>query len=272
MNDGFAAIGRPDPHLQRLKDLTGPFGDQVHGNLTSEAADGFPYRDRSQGPVGLTKSHDRGPQTNGRTSSGTSPLSKRLTTSERSRRSKSEEAGAHRIANMRRAETGPPRTRGRRERQESLANLIHIGRRSRPQRDPAKSVHLRTVLGGGPGVKEAERSDNVFRGSDQGILQERRTSTTAPSWIRVFTLATTEAGRTSESSTGDGGARSLLDRTGEGAHRSALMPLSQSRQQRRTSPSCLRTCFLPPREEAGRTSAGRVRRSVQLEPHQPRQQ
>ena len=40
------------------------------------------------------------------------------------------------------------------------------------------------------------------------------------------------------------------------------MPLSQTRQRRQGSPSCLRTCFRPPREGAGRTNARRVTRSV----------
>ena len=91
MDNGFTAIGSLNPQLQRLKGLAGPLGDQVHGYLTGEAADGFSNRDRSQRSVWLAKSH--APHTHGRTSSGTSPLSRRLTTSERSQRSKSEEAG-----------------------------------------------------------------------------------------------------------------------------------------------------------------------------------
>ena len=67
---------------------------------------------------------------------------------------------------------------------------------------------------------------------------------------------------TSVPSTSTCGQRCLQVRTCEGAQRSARMPLSQSKQRRRTSPSWRRTCLRPPREDAGRTRAGTVKRSV----------
>ena len=79
----------------------------------------------------------------------------------------------------------------------------------------------------------------------------------APSWIRVVTRVTTETGRASETSTVSGGLRCLPVLPDEGAQRSARMPLSQSKQRRRISPSWRSTCFRPPRVGAGRTSGKR---------------
>ena len=85
---------------------------------------------------------------------------------------------AHRITDVRRTEPGPARTRSRWERQESLTNLVRIAEGGRPRRDPSKGVHLPAVFNGGAGVEEAERSDDILRGTDRGVLQQRRTSST----------------------------------------------------------------------------------------------
>ena len=66
-------------------------------------------------PLGLRRAMMEAPQTYGRIDSGTSPRSKRLTTSERSRRSKSEEAGrsASRTCEGRRPDRPAPEVEGK---------------------------------------------------------------------------------------------------------------------------------------------------------------
>ena len=391
MNDGLTAVGWLNPQLQGFKNLTGPLGDQIHGNLTSETADSLTNSDRPQRRVGLAKCHDgspadvwsdqlrnfspeqeadhlrekpekqvgrsraqrvtdvrrdgaqtgphqkskgttggpyepgphqpRGPlparsaeecpppnglrqgggvketersndvirgtdivsptaiglkdalglrrtmmeapQTYGRISSGTSPLSRRLTTSERSRRSRSEEAGrsASRTCEGRSPDRPAPEVEG--NDRSALRTWSTSAERAAPGAIRRRvSTSKRSSTGGrgeGDGEKQRRHPWDGQGGSCKSGAQARRRE---PSWMRVVTLATTDAGRTSESSTWAGGLRSLLNRTGKGAQRLAQMPLSQSRQRRRVSPSCRRTCFRPPREGAGRISAGRVRRSV----------
>ena len=75
--DCLAPVGRLDTELEKLEDHAGTLGDYVHSDLTCEAADGLTYGDRPQGAFGLTESHH----------------GRRLTTSERSRRSRSDDAG-----------------------------------------------------------------------------------------------------------------------------------------------------------------------------------
>ena len=60
MNDGLTPIRRLDPKLQRLDKLTCPLGDQIHGDLASEPADGLTDCDLPRRPVGLAKCHDGG--------------------------------------------------------------------------------------------------------------------------------------------------------------------------------------------------------------------
>ena len=112
-------------------------------------------------------------------------------------------------------------------------------------------------------MQEAERGNDIFHGlhrwSCRRAAHARRR---VPSWMRVVTRVTMETGRASEPSTVSGGLRCLPVLTDEGAHRSARMPLSQSEQRRRISPSWRSTCLRPPRVGAGRTRAGSVKRSV----------
>ena len=103
-------------------------------------------------------------------------------------------------------------------------------------------------------MKEAERGHNILRGPNRGVLQQSRAGTTKSTLLD-------KSGQPS-SSAGGGRARPLPWRVEGGAHKSDLMPLSQSRHRRRTSLSWRRTFFLPPLEGAGRTSAGKVNRSV----------
>ena len=108
-------------------------------------------------------------------------------------------------------------------------------------------------------VEEAESGNNILRGLTRGILQKSRTSSADSTFLDESGHPGDDRGEPSPSS---GGPRWFPVRTGEGAHRSARMPLSQSKQRRRTSPSWRSTCFRPPREGAGRTRAGSVKRSV----------
>ena len=60
VNDGLTSIRRLDPKLQRLEDLTGPLGDQIHGDLAGERRMVSPIAIGRKGPVGLAKCHDGG--------------------------------------------------------------------------------------------------------------------------------------------------------------------------------------------------------------------
>ena len=178
MNDRLAPIGCLNPELQRFKNLTCPLGDQIHSDLAGEPADGFTNSDWPQRPIGFAKGHDGRP---------TNIWPNRLWNltpkqeADHLREEPKKQVGrsrAQRIADMRRTEPGSARTRSRRERHESLANLISVRRWGRTRSDCTKRAHFHTIIGGRTRVKEAKRRDDILRGTDRGVLQQCRTSTT----------------------------------------------------------------------------------------------
>ena len=134
-------------------------------------------------PLGLRRAMMEAPRTYGRSSSGTSPPEQEADHLREKPKKQVGRSRAQRIADVRRTEAGPARTRSRRERHESLANLVHIRRGGRTRRNPPKSAHLQAIFNGRAGVKEAERSNDVIRGTDRGVLQKRRTSPTESTFL-----------------------------------------------------------------------------------------
>ena len=206
MNDRLAPIRCLDPELQRFKDLTGPLGNQIHSDLAGEPTDGFTDSDWPQRPVGFAKGHDGCPA-NVWPNRLRDLTPKQETDHLREKPEKQVGGGrAQRITDVRRTKARPTRTRSRRERQKSLPNLFRVRRGGRPRSDLAKGAHLHTIFDGRTGVKEAKRRDDIIRGTDRGVLQQC-THDRAPSWIRVVTLAMTEAERTPSSSSPASGSR-----------------------------------------------------------------
>ena len=116
MYDGLTSIRCLDPQLQRFKNLTGPLGDQVHGYLTSESADSLSNRDRPQRPVRLAKSHDGSPANVWSGQFWNFPPEQEADHLKEKPKKQVGRSRAQRIADVRRTEPRPARTRSRRER------------------------------------------------------------------------------------------------------------------------------------------------------------
>ena len=115
MNDGFTTAGRPYPDCRGSKISRARSVIQSTATLLARRRMVSPIAIGLRVPLGLRRAMIEAPQTYGLISSGTSPLSKRLTTSERSRRSRSDEAGriASRTWEGRRPDRPAPEVEGK---------------------------------------------------------------------------------------------------------------------------------------------------------------
>ena len=170
MYDGSQPLGVLTPSCRDSKISRPRSVTKFHGYLTSESAESFTNRDRPQRKRwGLRRAVMEAPHTYGRISSGTSSLSRRLTTTERSRRSRSEEPGrsASRTCEGRSPDRPAPEVEGNDRRALRTWSTSAEGAAPGAIRQRV-SISKRSSTGREVEEEEAERSDDVIRGTDRG--------------------------------------------------------------------------------------------------------
>ena len=147
-------------------------------------------------------------------------------------------SGPQSIADMRGAQTRPPGPRSERKREKGLAHLIRTVDRSSLGSNTTQGVHVSTVRIRRQRMKETKGRNNIISGLNGRILQERSASPTKSTLLD-------ESGHPVDRGFGMGirsidgvpGGALLPSPGSRRGLRSARRPLSQSRHQRRTSPS-----------------------------------
>ena len=175
-------------------------------------------------PFGLRSAMMEAPQTYGRIGSGTSPEARDSPPQREAGEANLKRPGA--AHHGRAKDEGPtdplPRSRGKREEPSEPAPCPQMGPPPKQLHEGNPSPHDLRRKNRGEGGEETRRHHpwDGPGGSCSSAAQARRR---AFSWMRVVTLAMTEAERTPPSSSSAGGSRPLDERTDGGSQRSALM-------------------------------------------------